>query len=68
MISNLSLAFELTSGIGKVIRDGGGQASGRHDHEVLDLVITNALIVDWTGIYKVIATDPTVCSVSLTSL
>ncbi|OXM75442.1 urease [Cryptococcus neoformans Bt63] len=43
---------ECKFGGGKVIRDGGGQASGRHDHEVLDLVITNALIVDWTGIYK----------------
>lgn len=58
----------MTSGIGKVLRDGGGQASGRHEHEVLDLVITNALIVDWNGIYKVIAIGPAVCSVSLTSL
>lgn len=29
-----------------------GQASGRTDGETLDLVITNALIVDWSGIYK----------------
>jgi urease alpha subunit len=38
---------------GKVLRDGAGQASGRPDGEVLDLVITNALIIDWTGIFKV---------------
>lgn len=30
-----------------------GQASGRSSAEALDLVITNAVIVDWTGIYKV---------------
>lgn len=30
-----------------------GQASDRHDSEVLDLVITNAVVVDWSGIYKV---------------
>lgn len=30
-----------------------GQASNRHDSEVLDLVIGNALIIDWSGIYKV---------------
>jgi len=29
-----------------------GQASGRTDAETLDLVLTNALIVDWSGIYK----------------
>lgn len=39
---------------GKVIREGMGQATGRPDSETLDLVITNALIVDWSGIYKVI--------------
>lgn len=38
---------------GKVLRDGMGQASDRSDDEVLDLVITNALIIDWSGIYKV---------------
>ena len=43
---------ELTFGGGKVIRDGMGQASGRTDAETLDLVITNCLIVDYTGIYK----------------
>lgn len=29
-----------------------GQASGRRDSECLDLVITNALVVDYTGIFK----------------
>jgi urease len=38
---------------GKTLRDGMGQASNRHDHEVLDLVITNAVVVDWSGIFKV---------------
>lgn len=38
---------------GKVLRDGMGQASDRSDEEVLDLVVTNALIIDWSGIYKV---------------
>lgn len=42
-----------TDNLGKVLRDGAGQASGRADSEVLDLVITNALIIDWTGIFKV---------------
>jgi urease len=30
-----------------------GQASNRSDDEVLDLVITNALVIDWSGIFKV---------------
>jgi hypothetical protein len=38
---------------GKVLRDGQGQASDRRDEEVLDLIITNALVIDWTGIFKV---------------
>jgi urease subunit alpha len=29
-----------------------GQAAGVAEADALDLVITNALIVDWTGIYK----------------
>jgi urease len=45
---------ECKFGGGKVLRDGMGQASGRGDSECLDLVITNALIVDYTGIYKVV--------------
>jgi urease len=44
---------ECKFGGGKVLRDGMGQATGRSDDETLDLVITNALIVDWSGIYKV---------------
>jgi urease len=38
---------------GKVIREGMGQATGLPDSKTLDLVITNALILDWSGIYKV---------------
>lgn len=44
---------ECKFGGGKVLRDGMGQASGRADSEALDLLITNALVVDWSGIYKV---------------
>ena len=43
---------ECVFGGGKVIRDGMGQAAGFKDEEVLDLVITNALIIDYKGIYK----------------
>lgn len=43
---------ECSFGGGKTLREGMGQASGRPDSECLDTVITNALIVDWTGIYK----------------
>ncbi|KAG9314814.1 urease [Chiua virens] len=43
---------EVKFGGGKSIRDGMGQATGRSSVEALDLVITNAVIVDWTGIYK----------------
>ncbi|EST07340.1 Urease, gamma/gamma-beta subunit [Kalmanozyma brasiliensis GHG001] len=43
---------ELKFGGGKVLRDGMGQASGRADSAVLDVVIINALIVDWWGIVK----------------
>lgn len=43
---------ECVFGGGKVIRDGMGQASGFCDEEVLDMVITNALIIDYKGIYK----------------
>ncbi|ODQ55851.1 urease [Saitoella complicata NRRL Y-17804] len=43
---------ECKFGGGKTLRDGMGQASGRKDSECLDLVITNALVVDYTGIYK----------------
>jgi urease subunit alpha len=43
---------ELVFGGGKVLRDRMGQTEGVRDDEVLDLVITSALIVDWSGIYK----------------
>ena len=43
---------ELNFGGGKTIREGMGQASGRSDSEQLDTVISNAVIIDWTGIYK----------------
>src|SRR5437868_9602910 len=43
---------ECKFGGGKVLRDGMGQATGVSEQDALDVVITNALIVDWTGIYK----------------
>ncbi len=43
---------ECKFGGGKTLREGMGQASGISDETSLDLVVTNALIVDWTGIYK----------------
>ena len=43
---------ECKFGGGKTLREGMGQASDRKDEDVLDTVITNALIVDYTGIYK----------------
>lgn len=38
---------------GKVIREGMGQMTNMPDDETLDLIIMNAIIVDWSGIYKV---------------
>src|SRR6187431_3804944 len=43
---------ECKFGGGKVLRDGMGQAAGVADADALDCVITNALIIDWTGIRK----------------
>src|SRR6202048_3860844 len=46
---------EITFGGGKVIRDGMGQSSRatrEGPHGALDLVITNALIIDYWGIVK----------------
>jgi urease len=43
---------EVKFGGGKSIREGMGQATNRPSSETLDLVITNALIIDWSGIYK----------------
>lgn len=43
---------EVSFGGGKVIRDGMGQNSRANDqYEIPDLVITNVLIIDYTGIY-----------------
>lgn len=44
---------ECKFGGGKVLREGMGQANGVADEDALDLVITNAIILDYTGIYKV---------------
>ena len=43
---------ECKFGGGKVLREGMGQASGVGQAEALDCVITNAVVVDYTGIYK----------------
>uniref|UniRef100_A0A1D1ZIH4 urease n=2 Tax=Anthurium amnicola TaxID=1678845 RepID=A0A1D1ZIH4_9ARAE len=43
---------ECVFGGGKVLRDGMGQATGYHPSFCLDMVITNAVIIDYTGIYK----------------
>ncbi|KAK1220516.1 Urease [Marasmius sp. AFHP31] len=43
---------EVKFGGGKTIREGMGQATNRPGSESLDRVITNALILDWSGIYK----------------
>src|SRR6204780_3156709 len=43
---------ECKFGGGKTIREGMGQATGVSQADALDCVITNALIVDYTGIYK----------------
>ncbi|MFJ7831339.1 urease subunit alpha [Peribacillus sp. NPDC097284] len=43
---------EVKFGGGKVIRDGMGQHPTAEREGVMDLVFTNAIIVDYTGIYK----------------
>ncbi len=43
---------EVKFGGGKVIRDGMGQSQHTRAEGAVDTVITNALVVDWTGIYK----------------
>ncbi|KAJ3018708.1 UNVERIFIED_CONTAM: hypothetical protein HDU68_011017 [Siphonaria sp. JEL0065] len=43
---------EAVFGGGKVIREGMGQQAGVSQYDALDLVITNAVILDYTGIYK----------------
>jgi len=43
---------ECVFGGGKVLRDGMGQATGYPESSCLDTVITNAVVIDYTGIYK----------------
>jgi urease subunit alpha len=43
---------EVKFGGGKVIRDGMGQSQRTRAEGAMDTVVTNALIVDWTGILK----------------
>ena len=43
---------ECKFGGGKVLRDGMGQRAGATQAEALDVVITNAVILDWSGVYK----------------
>ncbi len=43
---------EVKFGGGKVIRDGMGQSQITREGGAMDTVITNALVLDWTGIYK----------------
>ncbi|KAL5717691.1 urease [Ranunculus cassubicifolius] len=43
---------ECIFGGGKVLRDGMGQATGYPSSDNLDTVITNAVIIDYTGVYK----------------
>lgn len=44
---------EVVYGGGKVIRDGMGQNGQRtRDEDIPDTVITNIIVLDWTGIYK----------------
>ncbi len=50
-IDSISIGEEVKFGGGKVIRDGMGQ-SQLIGNQVADTIITNALIVDYSGIYK----------------
>src|SRR5438876_2717515 len=43
---------ECKFGGGKTIREGMGQAAGVAQADALDCVITNALVIDYTGIFK----------------
>ncbi|KAI5580539.1 hypothetical protein BDE02_08G161000 [Populus trichocarpa] len=43
---------ECVFGGGKVIRDGMGQSCGHQPADSLDTVITNAVVIDYSGIYK----------------
>ena len=48
----LAYGEEVKFGGGKVIRDGMGQSQATRADGAVDTVITNALIVDYTGVYK----------------
>ncbi|WP_373354558.1 urease subunit alpha [Pseudoroseicyclus sp. CXY001] len=48
----LGYGEEVKFGGGKVIRDGMGQSQATRAQGAVDTVITNALILDWTGIVK----------------
>lgn len=43
---------EVVFGGGKVIRDAQGQTPGVGAADALDVVITNVVVIDWTGIFK----------------
>ena len=43
---------ECKFGGGKVLRDRQGQRAGAIDDQALDVLVTNVLVVDYTGIYK----------------
>ena len=47
-----TLGEEVKFGGGKVIRDGMGQSQISRADGAMDTVITNAVILDWSGIYK----------------
>ncbi|KAE8149654.1 hypothetical protein BDV25DRAFT_172715 [Aspergillus avenaceus] len=47
-----SYGDECSFGGGKSLREGMGQSSEKSHQECLDTVITNALIIDWSGIFK----------------
>ena len=46
------LGDECKFGGGKTIREGMGQAAGVAQADALDCVVTNALVIDHSGIYK----------------
>jgi urease subunit alpha len=46
------LGEEVKFGGGKVIRDGMGQSQATNAQGAADTVITNAVVLDWTGIFK----------------
>lgn len=50
--NRLHYGDEVKFGGGKVIRDGMGQSQITRAAGAMDTVITNALIIDWSGIYK----------------